>query len=404
MGKYRVVVVGGGFAGVKAALELSEDRRLHVTLVSDQTNFSNYPTLYRTATGGRRMISSIPLAEIFAGRSIHLLHDSLSAIDRKGRVITTKVGHKVAYDALILAVGVKTNYFHIEGLEEYSYGIKSLSDAEELKQHLHHQLIEDNRPDLNYVVVGGGPTGIELAGELPAYIRKIAKQHGLKPRSVHVDLIEAAPRLLPRMPKDVSKRVAKHLRKLGVKLYLGTAVQAQSADALMVNNKPLRSHTVIWTAGVANNPLFAEQGFQLARNSKVRVDQYLQAEPGIYVLGDNADTPYSGMAQTALYDAKFVAANIQRLAAKQDPLPYQAKKPVYVIPAGPQWAAVLWGNVRIYGFTGWVLRKFADLIAYHDYLPVKLAVKRWTAEDDEEESCPRCADKLTQQQYLSGEI
>ena len=394
MGKHRIVIVGGGFGGVKIALELSEDRRFHVTLISDQTDFKYYPTLYRTATGGRKMISSIPLSEIFEGKPVHIINDTVTGLDRQARTVTTKVNHTVGYEALVLSLGVKTNYFHIDGLEQFSYGIKTPADAEELKNHLHQQLIDNKRPDLNYVIVGGGPTGIELAGVLPSYIKQICHQHGLPKRSIHVDLIEAAPRLVPRMPKDVSRKLAKQLRKLGVKLYLGTTVQAQTADSLMINNKPIRSHTVIWTAGVANSPFYAEQGFQIAKNGKVRTDQFLQSEPGIYIIGDNADTPYSGMAQTALYDGVFVARNLKRLADKKDPKPYNAKKPIYVFPAGHRWAAVLWGNVRIYGWFGFVLRSLADLIAYHDYEPWQMATKRWIAVEDEEESCVICNNEL----------
>lgn len=249
MGKYRVVIVGGGFGGIKAALELADDRRFQVTLISELTTFRYYPTLYRIATGGRKIIANIPLSQIFAGKSVHIINDKMVGINREKRLVKTKVNHTIAYDALILGLGVKTNYFHIEGLEDFSYGIKSLEEAEELKNHLHKQLIENNQPDANYVVIGGGPTGVELAGALPAYIKQLIDKHGLAKRKIHVDLVEAAPRLLPRMPKDVSRRVARHLRKLGIKVYLNTAVQAQTADALMVHNKPIRSHTVIWTAG-----------------------------------------------------------------------------------------------------------------------------------------------------------
>lgn len=399
MAKHRVVIVGGGFGGIKAALELSGDKRFQVTLIADHTNFRYYPTLYRTATGGRKMVSSIPLNDVFKGKAVQILNDKVTSIDRKARTIKTKVGHIVGYEALILSMGVKTNYFNISGLKELSYGIKTNADAGELKAHLHRQLMEDKKLDLNYVVVGGGPTGIELAGVLPSYIRKITKQHGLGRRAIHVDLIEAAPRLVPRMPKDISRRLARQLRSVGVKLYLGTTVQAQTADALIVNNKPIRSHTVIWTAGIANQPFFAEQDFQLAKNGKVRVDQYLQAELGIYVIGDNADTPYSGMAQTALYDGKFVATNLKRLAAKQDPKPYLAKKPIYVFPAGHHWAAVLWGNIRIYGKLGWLLRSFADLVAYHDYAPWEMAARLWAAGDDEEETCLVCNSNVIRPKY-----
>ena len=403
MAKQKIVIVGGGFGGVKAALELAKDNRLHITIVSEHTHMRIYGALYHTATGGSRRVASIPLSEIFAGKAVHVLHDSVTQLDRGVKSVRTKVGHTLHYDALILAMGVRTNYFGIKGLEEYSFGIKSLEEAEALKSHLHRQMTENKRQDLNYVVVGGGPTGVELAGELPAYIRRIAKRHGLPYRKVHVDLIEAAPRLLPRMPKDVSRMVARHLRKLGIKIYLKTAVQAQTADALMVNNKPIRSHTVIWTAGMSNNPFFTEHNFQLNRNGKVRVDHYLQAEPGIYVLGDNADTPYSGMAQTALYDGHYVAGNLIRLVNHEEPKPYVAKKPIYVMPAGPNWAAVLWGKFRLYGMAGWVLRRMADFIAYRDYEPWKLAMQRFVAEADEEESCLVCADDLSRVSYLSGE-
>ena len=159
----------------------------------------------------------------------------------------------------------------------------------------------------------------------------------------------------------------------------------------MLGDRKLLSQTVIWTAGVANHPFFGAHEFQLTKNGKVRVDQFLQAEQNIYVIGDNADTPYSGMAQTALHDGGFIAAHLKRLAYKLDPVPYDAKKPIYVFPAGPKWAAVLWGKVRFYGRTGYALRRTADLVAYHDYEPWKLATKRWMAEDDREEFCVICS-------------
>jgi NADH dehydrogenase len=102
-------------------------------------------------------------------------------------------------------------------------------------------------------------------------------------------------------------------------------VEAETADALTVNNRPIRSHSVIWTAGMMNNPFFVEHGFQMSKKGRVRVDQFLQAEPGIYVIGDNADTPYTGMAQTAIYDGNFVAENIERIANKKELVPYKAK-------------------------------------------------------------------------------
>jgi NADH dehydrogenase len=391
VGKHKVVIVGGGYGGAKAALELSHDRRFDITLISDQLDFSEHGSLYKVATGHTKDLASIPLSEIFRSKNVKLVQATVTSLDRKERAVLTTSGMRFSYDALILAIGVRTNYFHIQGLEQFSYGIKSLDDAQEFKKHLHRQLSEQGRPDVSYVVIGGGPTGIELAGALPSYISKIAERHGIKKPKVHVDLIEAAPRLVPRMSKRMSRKITAHLRSLGVRIYLRTAVQAQTADALMANNKPIRSHTVVWTAGVTNHPFFSENEFQLARNGKVRVDQFLQAEPGIYALGDNADTAYSGMAQTAINDAVFVAKNLIRLADSQEPTPYVAKRPIYVFPAGPYWAAVSWGPIRIYGLLGWMLRTAADWIAYHDYEPWQMATKRLLSESVEEEACHLCA-------------
>lgn len=403
MAKNKIVIVGGGFGGIKAALELAHDNRFSITLISDRDDFRVYPTLFHVSTGGSRKVASIHLSEIFENKPVKVVIDTVTGIDKAKRTVTTKSGGVFAYEAVILGLGVTTNYFGIKGLQEFSFGIKTLEDAEELKAHLHKQLCTNRKYDLNYVVVGGGPTGVELAGALPQYIKTIAKNQGLRKRKIHIDLIEAAPRLVPRMPKDISRAVARNLRRQGVKIYTKTAVQAQTADALMVNNKPIRSHTVIWTAGIANSSFFKEQDFQLTRTGKVRVDHFLQAEPGLYVIGDNADTPYSGMAQTALYDGKFVAQNLQRIASNQDPKPYTAKKPIYVLPAGPNWAAVLWGKVRIFGWLGWVLRSLADLRLYHDYLPVDKATMRWIAMNDDEDYCPHCGNSMARLQYLSGE-
>lgn len=388
--KKRIVIVGGGFGGVKAALELSEYIQFDVTLISDKKHFQYHPTLFHSATGGSHLESSIPLEEIFADKNLKVINDKAVRLDRKSRKIVTKSGKSYSFDIAIFALGVVTNYFGINGLEKYSFGIKSPEEAAELKAHLHKQLAEDKKPDANYIVIGGGPTGVELAGALPSYIKHIMVNHGVRHKAVHVDLVEAAPRLLPRMPKDMSRAIARQLRHLGIKLYLGKKVEGADADSLMVDGKPIKSTTIIWTAGVTNHPFFKDNKFVLSKNGRVMVDQYLQAEPNIYVIGDNADTKFSGMAQTALRDAAYVTENIKLSAAHQKPKEYKAKKPVYVVPAGPKWAAVLWGNLRIYGRLGWWFRRAADFIGYHDLEPWWPASQHWMSESISEEDCPYC--------------
>lgn len=388
--KPRVLVVGGGFGGVKAALELSKSKAFDVTLLSDRPNFHYYPTLYHTATGGAVKQSCISLTELFADSPVTLKQGTAKQLDRERKIVTDTDGNTYPYDTLVMALGVTTNYFGIQGMEEFSYSIKSPEAALRFKNHLHEQLTANHKPDLNYVIIGGGPTGIELAGAMASYMREIMATHGIKHRAIHIDLVEAAPRLLPRSPKAISKAVTRRLRKLGVKVYTNSAVQGISADELTVNGKPLQSHTVVWTAGVANHPFFRENSFALNERGKVTVNEYLEAEKDIYVLGDNADTVYSGVAQTALHDAIFVANNLLREQEGTLIERYVPREPIYVFPVGERWAAVQWGKVNLFGIVGWLLRNAADLVGFKDLEPWWRAAAQWSTEFQDEETCTTC--------------
>ncbi len=388
--KQKILILGGGFGGIKTALELSGNPGFDVTLLSDQPNFRYYPMLYQTATGKNRGASSIPLDEIFANKNIQLVNSIAATVDRNLKIVVDSGGKSHAYDILIVALGVVTNFFGIKGLEEYAYGIKTLEQAASLRDHIHKQLMDDQKPDINYVVIGGGPTGVELAGALPGFIRHIMKSHKMTERDIHVDLVEAAPRLMPRMPENYSKKIQDRLSKLGVTLYLNQTVQAETANALVVSGHAIDSHTVIWTAGVTNHPFLKDNNFKLNDHGKALVNEFLQAEDNIYVIGDNADTMYSGMAQTALFDSKFVAGNLKLVANGRKPWTYTPKKPVYVTPVGPQWAAVLWGKVQMYGLLGWAIHRAADFAGYKDYEPWWRAAKLWEVSDNAEKTCDIC--------------
>lgn len=389
--KQRVVIVGGGFGGIKTALELSKHAALfEITLVSDREDFWYFPTLYHTATGGDRSQSSIPIKHLLKDKPVDLVVAHVDSLDRPSKVLQLSGKKKLPYDKLVLALGSVTNYFGIPGLPEFSFGIKSIAEAEELKRHLHQQITDEHQPDLNYIIVGGGPTGIELAGSLGEYLRQIMKYHGVRDRHIHIDLVEGAPHLMPRMPKSVGRAIERQLHKLGVKLYLGKPVQGETADELMVDGKPIRSHTVIWTAGQANNPFFTANGFQITPHRKVEVDEFLRAEKDIFVIGDNADTLYSGMAQTAIYDAEFIAHNFVKEAEGEPKLAYRPKKPIYVTPAGPHWAAVEWGSVHLYGILGWLLREAGDFVAFTDIEPLPEAAEQWAHGLQHQDLCATC--------------
>lgn len=394
--KQRILIVGGGFGGIKVALELAEDERCAVTLLSDHTHFRYYPALYHAATGGKLAGSRIRLNDLLGNANITFIRGSAKKLDREKRQIITAEGKKLLFDKLVLALGSVTNYFGIKGLEQHSFGIKSAEEVQEFKHHIHGQFIENGCPDLNYVIVGGGPTGIELAGALPSYLKEVMKKHRVADCKLSIKLIEAAPRLLPRSPKNISEAVLKRLRSLGIDVMLGQAVEGQSDDMLMVSGKPLMSRSVVWTAGVSNNPFYKDNGFKLTDRGKVEVDDYLQAESDTFVIGDNANTLFSGMAQTALYDGEFVAKNIQRQLSQKMPQAYVPKKPITVIPVGHHWAAVEWGTHTFTGWIGWILRAVADFVAFNDLTTVLRASKQWlTAMSDEDMDCPNCTKKTT---------
>lgn len=389
--KRQIVVVGGGFGGIKAALELSRNEEFAVTLVSDKPYFRYNPTLFHTATGGLFRQSAIPLEKILEGGNINFIQGELVKLDRATRSIELKDDTIIAYDKLVLALGVVTNYFGVEGLKEYSYGIKSPEEVAHFKKHLHTILQTEHKPDVNYIIVGGGPTGVELAGALPSYIKQIMKHHNIKSKKVNVKIIEASPRLLPRSAEKVSQAVTKRLEKLGVEVLVDKKVQALDEDSLLVSSKDIPSHSVVWTAGTANNSFFKENDFTLTEKGKVAVDEHLLAEDCIYVVGDNASTPHSGLAQTAVYDGHYVAHDIEADFHGNEGNAYRPKYPATVVPVGYGWAAFEYKKIKITGWLGWFIRQAADWIGYHDLQPWWKASQQWMTEFGKEEDCEVCS-------------
>ncbi len=381
----QITIVGGGFGGVKAALELSKKKRARITLISDRPDFQYYPALYSTATGGTGRQSWVPLGEIFAHRSnVEIVIDKITTLDKTAQTVTGESGTIYPYKKLILALGSVTTYFGIPGLDEYSYGIKSHDEIVRLKQHLLERFTNPDASDKHFLVIGGGPTGVELASALGNYLKRLKKKYRKAGPRLTITLIEAAPRILPRMSEQASATVTKRLKKLGVKVATSKKVEAATADSLIVSGRAIKSHTVIWTSGVANNPFFAAHGdqFELSKNGKVVVDAHMRADKSLYVIGDNAFTPHSGLAQTALHDGIYVARHILRKSHRK----YKAKFPPVVVPVGENWAMFEYGWIRFGGWPGALVRNAADFIGYRDILPFGQALGTWHAQRIKEDA------------------
>lgn len=377
-----ITIVGGGFGGVKAALELAAHKKNKITLITNKPDFQYYPALYGAATGNSHLQSWVPLDTIFAGKkNVNIVIDTVTTIDPEVKQLSTQSGMTYAYDTCVMALGTVTTYFGIEGLDRHTYGIKSASEVMRLQDHIATDLAENRDVDKRYVIVGAGPTGVELAAAMGSYLRRLCKEMGIKNPRIHIDLVEAAPRVLPRSGERASKIVERRLRRLGVNVRTGMKVESASDSVLMVSGEALVSHTVIWTSGVANHPFYKEneQHFTFAPNGRVEVNEFLQVNENLYVIGDNAATKHTGLAQTALHDGQFVARNLIRASEGRAMKPYRSVHPVSVIPVGSRWALLEWKGILFGGWMGAIMRRAADFIGYSDVLPIGQTLGVWRA-------------------------
>ena len=391
MKQTKVIIVGGGFGGIKAALELSKRSDIDVTLISDKDHFIYYPSLYSVATGGSSRQSFVPLKSIFEDTKVNIIVDTIETYDPHRKLICS-ADREYSYDKAIFALGVVTSYFGIRGLDQYSFGIKSAAEVDKFRRHIHDEMVSEHKLDKQYVIVGAGPTGVELSAALASYITHIAEAHSVRHKNIRIKLVEAAPRVLPRMSEAASELVRERLAHLGVAVMTDEKVEWQDDDEVFVSGRSIPTHTVVWTSGVSNNPFFEAHNhiFDLAPNKKVVVDKHMMVNDNTYVIGDNAMTPYSGLAQTALHDAIYVAKDIVRAKHHRARPLYKVVKPPVVIPVGKRWAILEWNRILMVDYFAHMIRRAADFIGYNDMLPIGLAFKSWQSEDTKEYDCEEC--------------
>lgn len=398
----RIVIVGGGFGGIRTALELCRlnPPQAKIVLISDQPHFEYHPALYRVVTGKSPLEVCIPLNEIFKDKNVEVVEDKIVKVDLVEKTLWGESSSKYVFDFCVLALGSETAYFDIPGLKEYSFGLKSISQAIYLKKHLHEVFAacqtapkEEKVCLVHFVIVGAGATGTELAGALAQYTKILAKNHKIDPSLVTIDLIEAAPKILPQLPQRFSQAVEQKLRTLGVNIFVNRAVLEEEIKEVYLRDMEMKTETVIWTAGVQPNSLYAKiKGLEFDQKGRVLVDEFLQAKGhrGVFIIGDGASTLYSGMAQTAISQGKTVACNIERLIKGKPLLRDVGKKPAVAVPVGEGWAAVIIGPFVVWGFLGWILRRFADLRFFLSILPFRKAILAFQSGKILSEQCPIC--------------
>ena len=370
----RIVIVGAGFGGTYTLRKLHQffhnDARVRITLVSEKNYFLFTPLLHEVATGGVnpenivepiRKILGCCLHEFFLGKAIRL--------DLEGGTMETTAG-VLQYDYLVLAPGAETNFYDTPGAREYSFTLKSLEDAVRLKNHCIAQVerashLSDRntrRRTLRFIVVGGGPTGVELAAELHEFLKQTFSGYYAKEiiEDISVILVQKAAELLPKFAKSLQKKSLEVLRKKGIEVLLKTHVTQVRNDAVeFADGKILFTETVVWVAGI--QPASIPFAMPAARESdgRLTVNQYLQLDghSHVFALGDaaGAKTEHGALlpalAQVAAQEANTVAENIRRHIADQTLKPFSYRNAGTLVSLG-QWMAVgeistftLWGHL-----------------------------------------------------------
>ena len=326
----RVVVIGAGFGGLAAAKALG-DRPIAVTVV-DKMNYHLFqPLLYQVALAGLAATDvAYPIrAVLHRYRNVEVVLGEVTGIDLAVRQVRLADGGALGYDFLVVAAGAETSYFGHGDWRPYAPGLKDLDDALEMRRRVLTALEAaeqthdptERRRLTTFVIIGGGPTGVELAGAIADLSRDILLQdfHHLDPRQTRVVLVEASDRILTPFDPRLSERAVEQLRELGVEVHAGVRVERVEAGGIWIGGRFEPAGTVLWAAGVRPSPLAAALGVPLDRGGRVRVepDCSLAGHPEVFVIGDMAalvpegeSTPLPGISPVAIQEGRFVARRI----------------------------------------------------------------------------------------------
>lgn len=381
----RVVIVGSGFGGLNAAQALAK-APAHITVIDRKNHHTFQPLLYQVATAGLSPGEiAAPIRSILRGhKNIEVLMAEVIGFNLERRTVETPEFH-IGYDYLIVAAGARHSYFGHEEWEKLAPGLKTVEDALEIRRRvlLAFELSERQAAEgvtaspLNFVVVGGGPTGVELAGTL-AEISRHALAHefrSIDPARTHILLLEGGPRVLPTYAEDLSRSAQEQLQHLGVEVRTSTLVTRVEAGAVDIGDTRLPATVVLWAAGVAASPLGKKLGVTVDRAGRVPVqpDLSLPGHPEIFVIGDLAEakdehgTMLPGVAPVAIQEGKFVAKVIrQQLESRREtssPRPafhYWDKGSLATI--GRAAGIAQFGKIHISGFMAWLSWLFIHIL------------------------------------------
>ena len=326
-----MIVVGGGFGGIAAAKELSKSH--HEVLIIDRTNHHLFqPLLYQVATAALSPGDiATPIRGIFSGKdNIKVMMGEVSAVDKERSEVELSDGRRLPFDYMVMAPGARYNYFGNDHWQEHATALKSISNALDIRERILISLekadqfprAEDRRSYLTYVVIGGGPTGVEMAGA----IAEIAKRNMMRdfrhidPGETHVILVEAMDQLLNAYPRDLADHAKSDLEKMGVDVRLNSPVEEITHEGVKLPDGFVATPNVIWAAGVAASPLLQTLDMETDKTGRVKVnkDASLPGYENIFVIGDAAcledenGDPLPALAPVALQMGKHAGRIIKK--------------------------------------------------------------------------------------------
>jgi NADH dehydrogenase len=378
MAAHHVVIVGGGFGGLYAARALAR-HDVQITLLDRKNHHTFQPLLYQVATAGLNPSDiAVPIRSILRKHAnVEVLLGSVTAVNADSRTLTLADGGTVSYDTLIVATGASHSYFGHPEWERVAPGLKTIEDALEIRKRIFFAFEAAERerdeslraPWLTFVVVGGGPTGVELAGTLGEISRQTLRHdfRHIKPSESRILLLEGAPHILGTYVPELRAKATAQLERLGVEVR--TSARVVGIDAAGVTLAPsdgqpgerISSHTVLWAAGVAASPLAKSLGVPLDRAGRVLVepDLTVPGHPEIYVIGDVAAVKQGegvvpGVAPAAIQEAQHTAANIVRGLAGEPRVPFRYHDKGSLATIGRASGIADFGRLKLSGFLAWM--------------------------------------------------
>lgn len=413
--KNNIVIVGGGFAGVRTALRLARifkrDRALarenEITLI-DQKNYHLFtPALYEIAAARRsdaaafalKSAVAIPFETIIRRLPVTFMQAAVARVALEPRELFLADGNRLAWHILVLAPGSETNFFNLPGVAEESVAFKGLEDAIRIRNTLSkcfEEALAARRP-CRVVIGGAGLTGVELAGEITSYLVKLGRmrpryQRRALPHPFQITLVEAMDDILSGFEAPVVAWTKQRLLTMGVEIKTGQRIMRATAMKIILEKEELPHDVFIWAGGVKPHALLGHEGFEHDARRRLVVDGYLRArfradqgsEAPVYVVGDGCcfvspgtNQPLPGMALVAEHQGAYVADAIARLLRRKNPELYIPPRIRFVIPVGSKWAVADLGFIRVKGFPGWVLKQLVMLKHFLDILSWWRGARMW---------------------------